>query len=1410
MERAMRGVNGQSGRGRGQGPQGHNTARGGGRGGGSNRGHHDGGRGRDLAMGSSHGGHRGRGRFDDEARAQIVSSRRPTTHQIASEGTDDIIVAAPAAEKAQHIASFILRKQDFKAFHDQRQIRTFVNSCLLNLSNHHSVDTSNILTDLSSRQGLARLKELILMPMHVDAGCEKSVLSFQYVILPLIGVLTRESVCLSTMTSETGVIYSMVYLHHRQFLTEGVLPCMDKLLERRSLRDYSAGGQRLLETDDSICRVASLQCALLAITRLVYQLIKRTKDARVEMAETVKKLKRQQECCVLVTENSSESRFTNEILTREVNRLQEIIIDAQDITIESIDSITNLLEKRANRARGPNMVNLAMAYDPPGHLSKDGPRHDNDKTEISQITLLPTMSEIICYRPPFLPSNDIPDAPHFIPPGWRRQLDIHFRLYREDLMDSLRKGVMGFLSALERIKKGQEGLLLKQKELRKHLDNNVSLNVYGNVQFMGLACTKQLSGSVEVAFAQPPQVVDSPKKRRMEFWERSRRRLMKGALVCIARRIEDRMNDDGLPFQMILGVITRRETDDLAKDEKFAHIHISLADPIQYITIIRSTTTQPSQEQWFLVESMGGFFESYRPILKALQLCMPASLPFGKYIAPSKADETVMQQSGNVLVDPPLYSRAPGFTFDLSVVLNGQQQRLDVSDPNSIMNSKRALQRYSTLDDTQAEALVETLCREVALISGPPGTGKTKIGVDLMEVLLHNKTAMNCGPILCICYTNHALDQFLEHLLDKKITKIVRVGARSKSERLEDYNLESLMKSRDRSFGVRQSLRTAHVAWENACEKVKKLEKALRSEELEWEYVEPYLFVSYPDLFEQFDRQPGYQGDDDELADDGFTVVGGKKVGGVYKRWISGVDIEDKRKANEKLIEDFRSQVQAGSNKFAALDSNFSRLRPRGPILHHIPDTNRPIHLLTGNIWDMSLKERERLQEKWRPEIQEAMVHELSNLLQQIEKADQLKSDAFDDIRRGILKETDVIGMTTNGAAKHQTLISAVAPKIIICEEAGEVLESHILATLSVSTQHLILIGDHLQLRPSIETYNLSTESAIGQNYNLDKSLFERLVTATNPLPMSHLTIQRRMRPEISSLIRNTLYPHLVDGERVFQYPPVNGLGANLFFMDHQHAEDSKDEYGMQSFANSFEVNMIEALAKYLIKNGYDKPGDIAVLTPYLGQLSKLRDKLRQSFMLMIDERDQEQLDMKDEEKGEGNTTSSLGINEHVGIKKIGLQSHLTLRTIDNYQGEEAKIVIISLVRSNVNDNGTLTGSSSIGFLKSPNRTNVLLSRAQHGMYIIGNAGLMENAKKGIWPQIMRELQQYDRIGDGFPLVCKNHPEAQNIVTEPDGFKIVSPNGGCTLSCGSNMPCGHVCPLHCEPTIPEISDVFYY
>jgi hypothetical protein len=48
---------------------------------------------------------------------------------------------------------------------------------------------------------------------------------------------------------------------------------------------------------------------------------------------------------------------------------------------------------------------------------------------------------------------------------------------------------------------------------------------------------------------------------------------------------------------------------------------------------------------------------------------------------------------------------------------------------------------------------------------------------------------------------------------------------------------------------------------------------------------------------------------------------------------------------------------------------------------------------------------------------------------------------------------------------------------------------------------------------------------------------------------MAQLKTQRRMRPQISALIRAQLYPELKDHERVLEYPTVQGATKNVYFL---------------------------------------------------------------------------------------------------------------------------------------------------------------------------------------------------------------------------------------------------------------------
>ncbi len=138
--------------------------------------------------------------------------------------------------------------------------------------------------------------------------------------------------------------------------------------------------------------------------------------------------------------------------------------------------------------------------------------------------------------------------------------------------------------------------------------------------------------------------------------------------------------------------------------------------------------------------------------------------------------------------------------------------------------------------------------------------------------------------------------------------------------------------------------------------------------------------------------------------------------------------------------------------------------------------------------------------------------------------------------------------MTTTGRAKYSEMLSKVNFPIVIVEEAAEVFEAHIMTALSDQTEHVILIGDHEQLRPSPAVHELDT------HYNLSMSMFERLIK--NKVTHTTLGTQRRMRQEISKMM-NYIYPELQNHESVLKYPNVKGVAKNLFFFNHQWKEEN-------------------------------------------------------------------------------------------------------------------------------------------------------------------------------------------------------------------------------------------------------------
>ena len=441
----------------------------------------------------------------------------------------------------------------------------------------------------------------------------------------------------------------------------------------------------------------------------------------------------------------------------------------------------------------------------------------------------------------------------------------------------------------------------------------------------------------------------------------------------------------------------------------------------------------------------------------------------------------------------------------------------------------------------------------------------------------------------------------------------------------------------------------------------------------------------------------------------------------------------------------------AHSNQIAILspeDTTYPEEIRRNILSEEFMTGDEEMHL--DDIYRLETKDRWRLYRLWRKRAEE--YHQKLFLTRQNEY-DQAVEREQEIIRMEeyeVLRGACVIGMTTTCAAKYRSILKEIRPRIVIVEEAAEVLEAHIIASLTSGCQHLILIGDHQQLRPTPAVYDLA------KRFKLDVSLFERMVNVGMQCEM--LNVQHRMRPEIAALMKH-IYDDLENDESVEKYEDIKGMKKNMFFINHNYMEDSCNQ--SHSHVNEHEAKFLVALCRHLMQQGY-RADQITLLTTYTGQMYAIRDCL------------QEEDAIKEPLKPE-NDSSFRGVR---------------VTTVDNFQGEENDIILLSLVRSNKDE--------KVGFIKIVNRACVALSRARKGFYCIGNFGLLSK-HSDIWKKIVTDLKASSSIGNVLPVVCQIHNDEISVKTAED-FNTKVPMGGCQRPCTVRLKCGHACPLACHPS----------
>lgn len=114
-----------------------------------------------------------------------------------------------------------------------------------------------------------------------------------------------------------------------------------------------------------------------------------------------------------------------------------------------------------------------------------------------------------------------------------------------------------------------------------------------------------------------------------------------------------------------------------------------------------------------------------------------------------------------------------------------------------------------------------------------------------------------------------------------------------------------------------------------------------------------------------------------------------------------------------------------------------------------------------SGIWNMAPDARQTVMEGWKLEIRKLILEEICTLGTNYNECQDQLTRKFGEARVATLMGKRIIGCTTTGAAMFAQDIRAANPDVLLVEEAGEILESHVLTAMGQNTSQMILIGDH-------------------------------------------------------------------------------------------------------------------------------------------------------------------------------------------------------------------------------------------------------------------------------------------------------------------------------------------------------------
>lgn len=614
--------------------------------------------------------------------------------------------------------------------------------------------------------------------------------------------------------------------------------------------------------------------------------------------------------------------------------------------------------------------------------------------------------------------------------------------------------------------------------------------------------------------------------------------------------------------------------------------------------------------------------------------------------------------------------------------------------------------------------------KDVYLVMGPPGTGKTTVILEWVKYFVKEKHLR----VLVSSQNNKAVDNVLERLAEEKGIDTIRIGSEAKvQEGVVPFIFENKLitlreKISDQANQTIQEVKKALREWLDYStllgDHLRIISKYEENKLKSREYVNRYIDSLYNRLMELSSENSSIINQINQLLKEHEDMISRKKKyesSNIFLKALFYIPMQAVWKKIElynknitELVSKQNSIANSYNDIYLKLKNNYSyfnneilaryydsystavdsvnNIRGLAPIkyadlnLFTRLDLDETQLMNAGAVQDFysySIKECKRAQALirlvygWKSEIEASQNYALHQI---------------------VLDSVDLVGATCIGVSS-QKRFQDLNFDVTIIDEAGQIQLHNAFVPMSVSNK-VIMLGDHMQIPPNADQdlVALCEDNDVDPEL-LGKSLFEKMYYELPETNKTLLDTQYRMPAEIADIISGWFY----DGEYMSPdflkatKPALPSISEKNFVLVDappvkKGENELKDPEG--GYNNPVEADAIRKIVTHILKTTDINEKQIGIISAYKSQVKLIKRKLKEDV-------------------------ASASLDEMVA-------------SLDSFQGQEREIIIYSFTRSSKRK----ASQSRIGFLNELRRLNVAMSRCKKILIMIGDFNYLSNCKK--------------------------------------------------------------------------------